>query len=281
MSSYTRAFAATALLALLSAAALHLLVLIQVGTVWAAMVHLTLFGWITGLIIAVNYHVLPVFSGRDFPTTTLIWVHWAVWSGGIALATSGLSAHSLALELSGLLLECVGALLFFINTMLLFLRGPRHNRRPPMPFLDQAQVDAVGTQATKGASLALPLALLLLLAAQAGGIGSGWVLAAEHLATLGWVMLMIVGVAYHVLPRFSGHPTRGVRWARIQLLCHMGAITLIVLALGLNLSVLFALGGLLMTSAVGLFVWTIWPTIRAVRAPSRLTIPLTPKERIL
>ena len=29
-------------------------------------------------------------------------------------------------------------------------------------------------------------------------------LAAEHLVVLGWVMLMIVGVAYHVLPRFSG-----------------------------------------------------------------------------
>jgi hypothetical protein len=278
MSSYTRAFAATALLALLGAAALHLLVLFQVGSVWAAMVHLTLFGWITGIILAVNYHVLPVFSGRDFPTTKLIWVHWAVWSFGILLAASGLMLRSPALELNGLLLECVGALLFFANTMLLFLRGSRHKRRPPMPFPDQPQVDAVGTQATKGAGLALPLALALLFTARAGGMGSGWVLAAEHLATLGWVMLMIVGVAYHVLPRFSGHPTRGVRWARSQLLCHMAAIVLIVLALGFNISTLFALGGLLMTGAVGLFAWAIWPTIRAVCAPTRSTIQLTPKE---
>ena len=58
------------------------------------------------------------------------------------------------------------------------------------------------------------LALLLLLSVQQLWIGGSWYLASEHVATLGWVVLMIVGVAYRALPRFSGHPARGASWAR-------------------------------------------------------------------
>ena len=77
------------------------------------------------------------------------------------------------------------------------------------------------------------------------------------------IMLMIVGVAYHVLPRFSGCATRGTSWARTQLGCHLLALALIVLSLGLGWPAAFAAGGLLMALALGLFAWTIWPSIRA------------------
>jgi hypothetical protein len=73
---------------------------------------------------------------------------------------------------------------------------------------------------------------------------------------------MIVGVAYHVLPRFTGLSTRGLPWARAQLTCHFAALILMVLALGLGWSWLFALSGLLMTLALALFAWTVWPTLK-------------------
>jgi hypothetical protein len=119
------------------------------------------------------------------------------------------------------------------------------------------------------------MALFLLLANRLGWISGAWVLAAEHLAALGWIMLMIVGVGYHVLPRFSGYATRGAFWARAQLGCHLLALVLIVLALGFGWPAAFAAGGLLMALALGLFAWTIWPAIRAQRpgvSPSHIAL---------
>ena len=42
----------------------------------------------------------------------------------------------------------------------------------------------------------------------------------------------------------------------------LGHSSLAVPALGLGWAQVFALGGLLMTLALGLFAWTVWPTIQ-------------------
>jgi len=275
----TRAFLIVALLALPSAAVLHLLALLGVPGAWPVMVHLTIFGWITAMIMAVNYHTLPVFSARDFPYPVLIWSHWALLIAGVALTSGGLLTEWSAGTLAGLLLQVGGALVFVANTILLFLRGvPRPHRHPAPPIVGQLLVDRAGTSATKAAGICLPLALLLLIAAQLEWIGGRWVLAAEHLVALGWMMLMIVGVAYHILPRFSGCGTRGPVWARAQLLCHFGALALIVPALGFGWKAGFALGGFLMALALGLFAGTVWPTLRSIQLQST-TISLILKER--
>src|SRR5262249_12967262 len=182
-------------------------------------------------------------------------------------------------ELAGLLFQLIAALIFVVNIVLLFLRGQQRQHRPlPPPIPDQPRVDRAGTQATKLAGLCLPLVLLVLLAVRAGWVGGAWVLAAEHLATLGWVMLMIVGVAYHVLPRFSGRGTRGPVWVWRQLLCHVSALALLVAALGFGWRWGFTLGGLLMALAIGLFAWTIWPTLRVTYAQA-VVIQVTLQER--
>jgi hypothetical protein len=278
MGTTTRAFFALSLVALLGAAALHTAVLFGAGWAWDAFVHLTIFGWVSGMIFAVNYHTMPVFTGRDFPAGWPIWAHLAAQGLGAALAPAGMLADSAALLLAGLTLELLGALLFMLNIILLFTRGRRRALPPaPAPVQGQKEVDKVGTRATAAAGLSLPLALALLLASRAGALGGEWWLAAEHLATLGWLLLMIVGVAYHVLPRFSGRATRGAAWAGRQLTLHLLAVALIVAALGLGLGALFALGGLCMSLALGLFAWVIWPTLRATAAPSLIAAGV--KER--
>jgi hypothetical protein len=261
MSRTTRAFVIIALFALVAAALLHALVLAGVMRVWPAMVHLSLFGWITGMILAVNYHMLPVFSGRDFPFPRLMTAHWLTFAAGIALATAGLLLGQRLMTVSGVALQTIAAAIFVINTVTLFTRG-RQTRTPPVPPVrDQKQIDRVGTQATKLAGMSLPLALLMLLAVYAGVLRSSWLLAAEHLATLGWILLMIVGVAQHVLPRFSGRPLRGVGWSRAQLLTHTLALALMVPALGFGWTRVFAAGGSLMSIALLLFAWTVWPAL--------------------
>lgn len=274
MSGGARAFLIAALAALPTAALLHLLALLGLGSAWPAMVHLTLFGWITAMICAVSYHTMPVFTARDFPAPGLIWLHWAAFCVGVGLACAGLLLVWNPLVAAGLLLQALAALLFSANGILLIWRGPRRPRRPPPPpIAGQPQVDKIATRATSAAGLALPPALLLLLATRQGWVGGAWVLAAEHLAALGWTLLMIVGVAYHVLPRFSGLATRGPAWARAQLGCHLAALALMVPALGLGWTAAFAAGALLMALALGLFAWTVWPTIRRLEVGPRRVPP--------
>ena len=197
----------------------------------------------------------------------------------MALASGGQLTDWRAGTLAGLLLQLGGALMLMANTILLFLRGAPKPHRPPAPAIaGQLLVDRAGTRATKAAAICLPLALLLLIAAQVEWIGGQWVLAAEHLAALGWMMLMIIGVAYHTLPRFSGCGTRGPAWVRAQLLIHFGALALIVPALGFGWTRGFALGGFLMTLALGLFAWTVWPTLRGIQ-PQSAPITLVVRER--
>jgi hypothetical protein len=223
---------------------------------------------------------MPHFAARDWPHPRLNDAHLLLFGLGVAGATAALWWGWSAVLLGGLLLQMSGAVAFVIHTILMMVRGaPRAAHAPAVPLDGQRQVDRVGTQATKLAALALPLALLLLAATAQGGLGGAWWLAAEHLTVLGWVMLMVVGVAYHVLPRFSGHPVRGVAWARAQLACHVAAVVVMVPALGFGWSGAFVLGALLMTTALLLFAATVQPAVHRLR-PALLTISFNPvKER--
>jgi cbb3-type cytochrome oxidase subunit 1 len=280
MSRATRLFLLSALVALLCASALHLLTLLGVGNAWAATQHLALFGWVTLMIMAVNYHTLPVFSARDFPDQRVALVQCGVQGLGLALTTAGLLAGVGALVVAGLLAELAAALLFVANVALLMRYGkPRPNRPPVPPVPDQQLIDRVGTRATSVAGICLPLSLLLLLLARVAPPARGeWWLAGEHAAALGWVMLMIMGVAFHVLPRFTGKGLRGLAWARAQLALHLAALLLLVAGLLLGLPLLFALGGAGVALALALFAYTVWPALQPLRQ-SPQAIPLTLKER--
>lgn len=269
MARISKLFTGAALLALAGATLLHLGVLAGRGAVWASWIHLTLFGWITGFIFAVSYHTMPVFTGRRFGAQQPLYAHWAAFSLGVALATIGLATGAAPLYRLGLGLEWLSSLLFVANIVAL-LRGPAPGPRMPAPPY-QPPLDRLGTRATIGAGASLPLALSLLLLAEFGWLDWRWHLAAEHTATLGWVMLMIVGVAAHVLPRWAATPARDPRWLRGALACHGAALLLMVPALGMGWQPVFALGAALMTIALALAAWTFWPTLRSPR-PGRLDV---------
>ncbi|HLR46427.1 MAG TPA: hypothetical protein VK092_04650 [Deinococcales bacterium] len=71
-------------------------------------------------------------------------------------------------------------------------------------------------------------------------IGLGWLPyswrpAHAHLNLLGFVTLMIYGVAYHAVPRFSGVPFRRPGLALIQVLAHIVGTIGMVFSFGLSL----------------------------------------------
>jgi cytochrome c/quinol oxidase subunit I len=93
-----------------------------------------------------------------------------------------------------------------------------------------------------------------------------------HMNLLGFVTMMIYGVAYHVIPRFTGHPLHSRRLAAVQWwLANAG---LALMAVGFTLrarggldvaTTMLGVGGLLSASAAYGFVYNLWRTIDGPR----------------
>jgi cbb3-type cytochrome oxidase subunit 1 len=90
-----------------------------------------------------------------------------------------------------------------------------------------------------------------------------------HMNLLGFVAMMIFGVAYHVIPRFTGHPLHSRRLATLQWwLANVGLATFVAGFIWLpqamfatRARVLVGVGGVLSAAAAYLFVYNIWRTI--------------------
>ncbi len=273
MARHSKLFWLSGLTALLLATVVHLALTAAGPQRWDAWVHLLLYGWISCSIFAVNYHTTPVFSGRNFPKPAWLEFHWLVWSLGVLLASSGLVWYSQLSYRLGLGLEWLGSCLFMWNIVQL-LRSPK--LRPSMPSSpqQQQQIDRLSTLATKTSGASLPLALSLMLAREFGLIHARWLLSAEHLLTLGWMMLMIIGVGCHVLPRWSGQATRDPRWLHAGLGLHHVGLLSIVLGLGFDLPAVFALGASFMLLGLSCCVWLLVPALanRPAKQPGQLSI---------
>ncbi|MBM7842606.1 hypothetical protein [Herpetosiphon giganteus] len=278
MARHSKLFWLSGLAALLLATLVHLALTAAGPQRWDAWVHLLLYGWISCSIFAVNYHTTPVFSGRNFPKPAWLELHWLVWSLGVVLASSGLVWYSQLSYRLGLGLEWLGSWLFMANILQL-LRSPK--LRPSMPASpQQQQIDRLSTLATKTSGASLLLALSLILAREFGLIHARWLLSAEHLLTLGWMMLMIIGVGCHVLPRWSGQAPRNPGWLRVGLGLHHVGLLSIVLGLGFDLPALFALGASLVLCALCCCVWLLIPALATVTAKQANQLSIVQPRRI-
>ena len=113
-----------------------------------------------------------------------------------------------------------------------------------------------------------------------------------HMNLLGFVGMMIFGVAYHVIPRFTGHPLHshrlaGVQWwlANVGLALFVaGFVMLPHTMFGTTARLVVAGGGALSAAAAYIFVYNIWRTIdgaAAGRAAPRAAVapPSVPLQR--
>ena len=88
-----------------------------------------------------------------------------------------------------------------------------------------------------------------------------------HANLLGFVSMMIFGVAYHVIPRFTGRPLHSPRAAALHLwlanagLAGMVAAFLLRPLVGSPLTPLLVAGGSLSAAGAMLFIHTIWRTL--------------------
>jgi cbb3-type cytochrome oxidase subunit 1 len=106
-----------------------------------------------------------------------------------------------------------------------------------------------------------------------------------HMLVLGFVTGMIYGVAYHVIPRFSGHPLygrRAVTWhwwfSNFGLLLMASGFVLRAHG-GPTATVILVSGGALAATGAYLFAWLIWRTIDGPRALRRAAREATARAR--
>jgi cbb3-type cytochrome oxidase subunit 1 len=92
-----------------------------------------------------------------------------------------------------------------------------------------------------------------------------------HMLLLGFVGMMIFGVAYHVIPRFAGHPLRSNRAAGAHWwLANLGLLTMVIgfvlRARGEAVSaVILGVGGTAAAAGAYIFAILIWRTLDGPR----------------
>ncbi len=91
-----------------------------------------------------------------------------------------------------------------------------------------------------------------------------------HLNVVGWLSMLIFGVAYHILPRFSGRTLHSVRLAQAHLwLSNVGIIGLVVfwsfaVRRGEPFMTISGVFGAILAISIYFFVYNMWRTIKAV-----------------
>lgn len=101
-----------------------------------------------------------------------------------------------------------------------------------------------------------------------------------HALLLGFVMMMIAGVAYHVIPRFTMAALYSPRLARVHLvIANAGLLLMVCGFVGRPhdhawAPRLLAAGGVLSLVAAWCFAWNLWQTLnRAVPIPAAIHRP--------
>jgi heme/copper-type cytochrome/quinol oxidase subunit 1 len=103
------------------------------------------------------------------------------------------------------------------------------------------------------------------------GAALGWRPAHMHANLLGFVSMMIFGVAYHVLPRFSGRALHDRRLAMVHLWVANAGLALMTAGFGLRLSHWASGSAVLQVGAAAsgigafLFIYNIWRTTAVPR----------------
>lgn len=108
-----------------------------------------------------------------------------------------------------------------------------------------------------------------------------------HMNLLGFVAMMIFGVAYHVIPRFTGHSLHSRRLAAVHWCLANGGLAAFVAGLvmlphsafGTPARVVAAAGGILSAAGAYAFIYNLWRTIDGASSRHVMSEQVVPVAR--
>lgn len=219
----------------------------------AAIVHLVTIAWISGSILGAFYVVAPLALGLPLPVGRADWLACAAFSVG----TAGMVAHFWigrydVMAASGTLV--LSAVLWLASRTAL---GLRHATAPwPVPLHVLLAFVNMLVAALLGMAIGLDRAYGLF------GLRPVTVAVAHaHLAAIGWPMMMVVGLAYRLVPMFlpAKMPT-GPGLALSAILLELGII--VIVATLLTGSAWLPAGAALIAVGLASFVWNMRAAVK-------------------
>ncbi len=172
----------------------------------AGVTHLFTLGWLTTTIFGALYQLLPVALGAPVRSEMMGHISFWCYVPGVALFVAGILQNSIPLHHAGIALIAVGMVLVIINVGLTL---PRATSRDVTWY---SVALALGFLAST-----LVLGIMLLHNLHTGYLGDHRVatLAVHlHVALVGWVLTMIVGMSHRLLPMFLLAHGADTRWTQ-------------------------------------------------------------------
>ena len=225
-----------------------------------ALTHTVTLGWITLAIMGASYQLVPIVLQRPVWSARLARAQLAVMLVGV----SGMIAHFFIAEWSGLVwgagLVTLGIAAHVVNVGMT-LRGVESGTFTSRLF----GFALAGVAATAGAGLALgvdrivPFIPLMFFARLHAHV---------HLAVLGWIMPMVLGVGARVFPMFWHAPAPTGWRVKMQLWGLVGGAPLTVVGIATSTSVMTVVGAMAVGTAVTGHLASLLGMTRAGAAPA-------------
>ena len=174
--------------------------------------HINLLGWVTMMIYGVAYHLFPRFSGSPVKNKSLVKYNFYVANTGLIImsaalvyrAATGSETSTLHAIITAGIIESAAALMFVYNIMPCVKGSLNKMSRPSLLFI-RASITYLVIGILFGAYMAFnPKKIEMLIPIHA------------HLNLLGWVMMMIFGVGYYIIPAVAGRKLFSLKMARVQ-----------------------------------------------------------------
>jgi hypothetical protein len=226
-----------------------------------ALVHLVTLAWLTGSILGAFYIVAPLALRMPFPAGAGDWVGFLAF----AVGTSGMVARLWLEDRDG---AAAFAILVLAAVAWVALRASRRLRAAPVPWPVKLHVGlAFGNILAAGA-----FGILIAIDRSRGFLGIpplASVYAHAHLAAVGWVLMMVIGLSYRLIPMMlPAHPPHGASLASSAVAIESG-LAILLYAFTTGSGGLTAGAGLIAVG-IGCFVWQIRRTLasRVVRPPA-------------
>lgn len=221
-----------------------------------ALVHVVTLSWLTGSILGAFYIVAPLVLRMPM---TVRWTDWTAFAT-FQLGAAGMVAHFWLGEYVGMVWSA-----FAVTGGIgwVAIRAWRGLPSAALPWPIKLHVALAFANVMAAAALAIVIGL----DRTRGLVGLAPLAAAyahAHLAAIGWVTMMVVGIAYRLIPMMlPAAMPEGARLARSALLLEAG-IVVIVWAL-LRGSPWLPLGAVLVTAGLGSFMAEVRRTLRHLK----------------
>jgi hypothetical protein len=231
----------------------------------AGVTHLFTLGWLTTTIFGALYQILPGAFAAPLRSVTLGHVSFCAFAPGAGLFACAVADRSTTLEHVGAGLVGVGVLLTVANI------GSSLSRSRSRDVTWGAVCLALGFLTST-----LGLGVVLLYNLDTGVLAEvhARVLAIHvHVAIVGWVLVMIVGVSHRMLPMFLVARGADTRWTKRALVSLGAGVVALSIGLAISRAALAWVGVAALETGVGCFLWQAFSFYR-VRVKTQLDVGL-------